>query len=300
MATAATAVVTAPYLAPANAPVMPDALPADARPADDAAPHEFDRFPVFPPRDDMMNPIYLHDPGHQAALRLHLGNPDTTIVLGEVPIARTVRGARRGVRIPDLLVAFHIRRAEVLARRGYAINEQGKPPDFVLEIASDSTALIDETRKLVDYANFGVTECWLFDPDWGQRYAVGLSGFRLVNGRYELIPIYNSAPELYYGYSAVLGLHVCWEYGQLRWYDPETESYLLTHYDERQGRIAAQAEAVLERGNRLVVEALADLDRDARHAAEMQANRERDGRIAAESENERLRAELARLRESSD
>ena len=308
MATAATAVVTAPYVAPANAPA------SDAWPAEDAPPHEFDRFPVFPPRDDMMNPIYLHDPGHQAALRLHLGNPDTTIVLGEVPIARTVRGARLGVRIPDLLVAFNIRRAQVLAQHGYAINEQGKPPDFVLEIASDTTAQIDETRKLVDYANFGVTECWLFDPDWGQRYAVGLSGYRLVNGRYELIPIYNSGPDLYYGYSAVLGLHVCWEYGQLRWYDPAAESYLLTHYDERQGRIAAEAEFMLERGSRIAAEALADIERDGRLAAEMQANLERDARIAeqdgriveqnariaAESEIERLRAEIERLRGGND
>ena len=291
-----TAAVAAPYRAPGSA--RPDAPAWDA-----PAPAEIEQFPDFPPRDDMMNPIYLHDPGHQAALRLHLGNPDTTIVLGEVPIARTVRGARRGVRIPDLLVAFQIRRAHILAQHGYAINEQGKPPDFALEIASDTTAQIDETRKLVDYANFGVTECWLFDPDWGKRYATGLSGWRLVNGRYELIPIYNSGPDLYYGYSAVLGLQVCWEYGQLRWYDPETESYLLTHYDERQGRIAAESEVMLERGSRIAAEALADIERDGRLAeegrrlaAESRADLERDGRLTAEAEVQRLQAEIARLR----
>ena len=309
-----TAAVAAPYRAPA--PPLPDA-PA----SDDPTPHGFDQFPAFPPRDDMMNPIYLHDPGHQAALRLHLGNPDTTIVLGEVPIAWTVRGARLGVRIPDLLVAFHIRRAHVLAQRGYAINEQGKPPDFALEIASDTTAQRDETRKLVDYANFGVTECWLFDPDWGKRYATGLSGWTLVNGRYELIPIYNSGPDLYYGRSAVLGLQVCWEYGQLRWYDPETESYLLTHYDERQGRMAAESEVMLERGSRIAAEALADIERDARLAeegrrlaaesqtgiereariaAESQTDLERNARIAAEAEVQRLRAELERRNGGSD
>ena len=290
------AVVAAPYRAPGSA--RPNA-PALGVPA----PAEIEQFPDFPPRDDMMNPIYLHDPGHQAALRLHLGHPDTTIVLGEVPIAQTVRGARLGVRIPDLLVAFHIRRAHVLAQRGYAINEQGKPPDFALEIASDTTAKRDETRKLVDYANFGVTECWLFDPDWGKRYATGLSGWTLVNGRYELIPIYNSGPDLYYGRSAVLGLQVCWEYGQLRWYDPATESYLLTHYDERQGRIAAESEVMLERGSRIAAEALADIERDARLAeesrrlaAESQTGIERDGRLTAEAEVQRLRDEIARLR----
>ena len=136
---------------------------------------------------------------------------------------------------------------------------------------------------------------------------MGLSGYRLVNGRYELIPIYNSGPDLYYGYSAVLGLHVCWEYGQLRWYDPAAESYLLTHYDERQGRIAAEAEFMLERGSRIAAEALADIERDGRLAeqsrriaAESQIDLERDGRIAAESEIERLRAEIERLRGGND
>ena len=248
--TAATANVAAPTLAP-------------ARSGDQRETPAIARFPDFPPRADMMNPLHLHDQGHQPALRRHFGNPDTTIVLGEVPIARNVPRGRAGVRIPDLLIAFDVRRAHILAQQGYAIGEQGKPPDFVLEVASDTTAGNDENAKWLDYANFGVMEYWLFDPDWGKRYAVGLAGWTLVNGRYEPIAIHQYAPNMYYGVSAVLGLQVCWEHGQLRWYDPIAQCYLDTF----------------------------DSVADARDA-------ERDGRIAAEAEAQRLRDEIARLREN--
>ena len=97
-----------------------------------------DRFPEFPPRDDMRNSIYLDAPAHQAALSHYFGMPDTTIILSEVPIGRTVR-QRQGLRVPDLLVAFGVDHAGVIGRSGYSIEEQGKPPDFVLEVASVTT-----------------------------------------------------------------------------------------------------------------------------------------------------------------
>ena len=208
-----------------------------------ATPRAIAKFPVFPPRADMMNSRHLHDQGHQPALRRHLGNPDTTLVLSEVPISRNVPRSRAGARVPDLLVAFDVRRAHILEQEGYAINEHGKPPDFVLEVASDSTASNDENAKWFDYANFGVTEYWLFDPDWGKRYATGLTGWTLVNGRYEPIPIHRHAADMYYGDSRVLGLQVCWEYGQLRWYDPAGQRYLDTFDSLADERDVAVAEA---------------------------------------------------------
>ena len=58
------------------------------------------QFPEFSPRDDMQNPIYLHRPGHLAALDRHFGAPDTTVILGEVP------------------VGWNVDRASVIARQG--------------------------------------------------------------------------------------------------------------------------------------------------------------------------------------
>ena len=125
-----------------------------------------DRFPEFPPRDDMQNSIYLDAPAHQAALSHHFCASDTTIILSEAPIRRTV-SQRQGLRVPDLLVAFGVDHAGVIGRRGYSIEERGKPPDFVLEIASVTTGRVDYTQKRADYAAFRVPEYWRFDPSVG-------------------------------------------------------------------------------------------------------------------------------------
>ena len=197
-------------------------------------------FPYFPPRDDMQNPIYLHDPAHQAALRRHFGSPDATIVLGEVPIGHRTTRQRRGLLVPDLLVAFDIHRAGVIARMGYSIEEQGKPPDFVLEIASLHTSRNDHTGKRLGYADFGVPEFWRFDPTGGEYYPAGLAGDRLVGGVYEPVTINSMGDALYWGHSSVLDLDLCWEYGWLRWYDPVAQRYLPTYDEVDDARGAAE------------------------------------------------------------
>ena len=210
-----------------------------------------DRFPEFPPRYDMQNSIYLDAPAHQAALSHHFGMPDTTIILSEVPIGRTVR-QRQGLRVPDLLVAFGVVHAGVIDRRGYSIEEHGKPPDFVLEVASVTTGQNDYTRKRDDYAAFSVPEYWRFDPSGGEYHDAPLAGDHLVDGVYHPIEVVQLGETSYRGHSAVLGLDLCWESGQLRWYDPTNDRYLLT-YDEvaevAEGRLAAERErdAALER-----------------------------------------------------
>lgn len=226
------------------------------------------RFPEFRPRVDMQNILYLHDPGHIPALRTHFGNPDTTVVLGEVPVGWEATGERRGLRIPDLLIAFNIERAAVIEVMGYSISEHGKPPDFVLEVASPTTARRDEIEKPGDYADFGVPEYWRFDHEWGQSYAVGLAGDSLVNGIYQPIPIHQAGAAMYWGRSEILNLDLCWEHGELRFYDPAAQRYLDTYDTTHYARIAAE---------------------DARDA-------EQAARIAAEAQVAELQAEISRLR----
>ena len=197
------------------------------------------KFPVFPPRGDMQNPLYLHDQGYQAALRRYLGAPDTTIVLGEVPVGRDL-SQRRGLRVPDLLVAFGVDRRRIVSDRGYSIDHWGKPPDFVLEIASETTAENDVTGKRVDYAAFGVPEYWRFDPSGGEYYPAGLAGDRLVDGMYQPIDIVQVDESHQWGHSQVLGLDLCWEEGWLRWYDPAARRYLRTLDEEAEERISAE------------------------------------------------------------
>ncbi len=232
------------------------------------------KFPVFPPRGDMQNPIHLHDPGYQGTLRRHFGSPETTIVLGEVPVGRNL-GQRRGLRVPDLLIAFGVDRRRIIADRGYSIEQWGKPPDFVLEIASETTAENDVTGKREDYAAFGVPEYWRFDPSGGLYYETGLAGDRLIGGVYQPVRVEMVDESHYWGRSEVLRLDLCWEEGRLRWYDPVARRYLLTFDEEVEAHISAleQRDAALEQ-------------RDA----------ERASRLAAEERIREMEAEIRRLR----
>ena len=53
----------------------------------------------------------------------------------------------RARRVPDLLVAFGVDPEAYRRSNGYVISEQGKPPDFVLEVASPSTGAEDTGPK---------------------------------------------------------------------------------------------------------------------------------------------------------
>ena len=188
----------------------------------------------------MQNALHLDDQGHQAALRRHLGNSDTTVVIGEVPIGWNIHTRREVIRVPDLLIAFDVDRAFVVAEMGYSIDEHGKPPDFALELASPNTARNDERGKRVDYANFGVREYWRFDGSGGRWYRRPLAGDALVDGECQPVEIHRADGNRYWGHSDVLNLDVCWEYGELRFYDTDAGQYLLTFDEADDGRLAAE------------------------------------------------------------
>ena len=261
---------------------------------------ELERFPEFPPRDDMNNPIYLYRPSHIYTLELHVGNPETTIVLGEVPVGWTP-GQSAGIRRPDLLIADNVKRALIIEQWGYAIDQQGKPPDFVLEVASATTGENDYTAKRRDYEAYGIPEYWRFDPSGGEYHDVALAGDRLVDGVYQPIEIEWLDENRCRGYSEFLGLYVCWEYGELRWYNPETESYLRTHADEveraeaeRTARASAEERAdraEIERDREAVARGRAEVERE---RAEAEREQEAAARREAEAELERLRERMRR------
>ena len=211
-------------------------------------------FPERPPRRDMQNWIHIGVPGHLSALVRHLGNLDSTIVICEPALGWNL-SQRTGLLYPDLLVAFNADRAHAFARLGYAMDVQGKPPEFVMEVGSPHTALNDYTSKRVGYAAFGVREYWRFDPTGGDRYPEGLAGEQLVDGEYQPLTVSETGEGMYRGHSEVLNLDLCWEHGQFRWYDPVSQRYLLTHDAEAEGRIAAESERDAERQARLAAEA---------------------------------------------
>ena len=222
-------------------------------PAPDAA--KFIRLPDAPDPEDMNNYLYFSRHGYPPSLASHLGNPDTTTMISEAYLARVPTRSRRGLSLPDLLIAFDVDPQAVIARNGYVISEHGKPPDFVLEIGSARTGRRDITVKRVGYAAFGVTEYWRFDPSGGRYHRAHLGGDLLVNGEYQPLPINWISDEHYHGYSAVLNLDLCWEEGQLRWYDPVVRRYLPSFDEVQAAQIAAEAQRDAERDARLAAEA---------------------------------------------
>ena len=166
---------------------------------------KLERFPDFPPREDMQNTSHLHRRSILTALAIHIGNPETTLVHGEVPVAPTL-DPWEDYRIPDLIVTYNCDVTLVDEQRGYAIDRQGKAPDFVLEVASRSTGRADYTDKRADYERYGISEYWRFDPSGGEYHDAALAGDRLVDGRYEPIAIETLQEGMLRGYSDALGL----------------------------------------------------------------------------------------------
>ena len=245
------------------------------------------QFPAFPPRDDMQNLLHLHEPAHVPVLRRWLGNRSSAIVISELPLSWVAR-QQQGYVIPDLLIAFDVNRDDIIREGGYAIDDWGKPPEFVMEIASPNNARNDYISKRTKYAEYGVPEYWRFDNTGGDRYPQALAGDLLVDGEYRPITVTEVEWARYRGHSPALNLEICWEYGYMRLRDPATGVYLPTHDQVDDARIAAEAQRDAERDARIA-------ERNARIAAEIQRDAERDARIAAEAEAARLRERLQNL-----
>ena len=192
------------------------------------------RLPDPPPRepDEMTAFDHIYKHGNNHYLAIHFGNPDTTLVEYDRWVILSPQANRSRARRPDLLIAFDVDPTAYEASNGYVISEQGKPPDFVLEVASESTANIDTGAKRDDYAALGIAEYWRFD-ETGEYHGARLAGDRLVQGRYEPIPIMELLDGSRQGYSTVLNLNLRWEEGQLLWIDPTTERPILTYDDQR-------------------------------------------------------------------
>ena len=144
----------------------------------------------------------------------------------------------------------------------------GKPPDFVLEIASESTAENDVTNKRRIYAEIGVPEYWRFDRSGGDFYGAPLAGDILDNGVYRPVTLSEEPDGILKGYSPALKRSLCWQDGMLVFYDLETNQYMRNLRAER---------------------ARADLERNRADSAQI-ATEEAEARIAM------LEAELRKLR----
>ena len=154
---------------------------------------------------------------------------------------------------PDVYLVFGVDAEAIHPRKIYLPWEAGKVPDWVLEVASESTGQQDVNRKPNIYAQIGIPEYWMFDPTGGRyhRQRINGGGFhpqplyggRLVDGRYQPIELTTEPDGILKGYSEILELSLAWDEGWPRFYDPATGAYLANWRQERE-MLRAEREAM--------------------------------------------------------
>jgi Uma2 family endonuclease len=108
---------------------------------------------------------YIDDPGAWAGgnflLYFEKGNPRASVA-------------------PDVVL---VRGIEKWDRPLYKLWEEGRPPDFVIEVTSGSTRSEDLSTKKDLYERLGISKYYLFDPT-GDYLEPRLQGYRLEKGCY--------------------------------------------------------------------------------------------------------------------
>ena len=185
-------------------------------------------------------------------------------------------------------------------RSSYFVWEEGKPPDWVLEVASPRKQAEDRGYKRHYYAEMGVPEYWMFDAK-GDVYPPGtprLQGLRLVDCEYRPLK-----SRLVDGRrmirSEVLGLDVRVEDELLRFRDVATGRDIQHRGEVEADKERVQTELRQETAQRKAAEvraerqsARAEQEATQRKAAEARAEQEVALRLAAEARVAELEAAL--------
>lgn len=138
---------------------------------------------------------------------------------------------------PDVFVVLNRPKGK---RKSYKVwQENNQYPSFVLEITSKSTISQDQGTKRGLYAFWGVAEYFQYDPS-ADYLEPPLQGYQLIDGNYLPLPtalLPNGDLSIF---SAVLGLELHLEQGELRLYNPVTGEKLLSHAEAETARQIAE------------------------------------------------------------
>ena len=240
----------------------------------------YTELPNPPKKIDMLQHKYISRA--HTILEKHYEDDPSTLVGGAGYLKR-VPEERTGFAVPDCVVAFGVESDAIIRAKGYVISEIGKPPDFVLEVASETTGVRDYTIKRRIYRGMRAGEYWRFDPTGGRYHDAPLAGEILgADGEYRDADIRSDPDGTFWGYSPALHLWLVWQDGALRFYNPETGEFLrnLSEAEKRGDEAVRRAES--ERTARIESErGKADAERR-RDEAEFRAASEQDARIDAE------------------
>ena len=219
-----------------------------------------------------------------ATLDAHFRDDPEVYVSGDLLLFYEEGNRRRHV-APDVFVVLGVSKRK---RDNYLLWQEGRGPEFVVEVTSKTTRDEDVGKKRALYQDIlRVPEYFQFDPT--QDYLKPpLQGHRLLAGRYEPIaPVEGRLP------SVALGLHLERDGTQLRLVDPATGRRLPTPHEQV---VEARAESAEARAESAEARRRADEARRRADEAEAMATVAADRADEAEAERDRLRAELEQLK----
>ena len=243
-------------------------------------------------------------------LRAHFSSDPGVLVSGNTIVCYDPDNLNRRV-LPDCYITFNVDPLAIRDQNGFLIWQVGKPPDFVLEIGSESTAVRDLTSKRDLYAEMGVPEYWRFDPTGGEHYGQPLVGERLVDGEYQPFDLNANSDGLTFGYSPMLGINLCLQEGRLAFQEPDTGRYLInleetqdvlvtqqTTLATQEATLATQEATLATQEAALATQEATLATQEATLAAERAARRETERALA--QERARVRELEERLRRSNE
>ncbi|AUB39000.1 Endonuclease, Uma2 family [Nostoc flagelliforme CCNUN1] len=125
---------------------------------------------------------------------------------------------------PDFFVVLDTEKKD---RKSWVVwQEDGKYPNVIIELLSNSTASVDKGLKKQIYQNtFRTPDYFWFDPN-----NLELQGFHIVDGQYqELVPT-----ESGWLWSQQLGLYLAVYLGKLRFFTPDRQMVMLPEEESNQ------------------------------------------------------------------
>jgi Uma2 family endonuclease len=170
------------------------------------------------------------------ALKSYFANQPDVYVWGNLFIYYDEDDPRKKV-APDVFVVRGVgKRLGERARRVYKLWEEDVAPCVVIEVLSSDTKNEDLHRKKKLYAQLGVKEYFIFDPEYSYLKPP-FRAYRLSGSQYVESVITNRRVR-----SEELGLDLVNTGETLRLYDPVSEEFLLTPEEEAAARRQAEAE----------------------------------------------------------
>jgi Uma2 family endonuclease len=234
------------------------------------------------------------------ALKLWFEQLPDVYVSGNLFIRYEEDGVEKRV-APDIFVIFGTSNED---RVSYTVwEEDGKVPDFVLELTSKGTVTKDRKQNPLIYRDLGVKEYFQYDPSGVSLKPTSLQGVRLVNGKYKPIPVLTLSDGTLSLHSETLGLDLhLFPDKSFRFYDPISNQILRSHAEAEHARYQAELERSYEHQARREAEAIALQERNeklqerlAKQEAEAIALQERNQKLQERNKNEKLVAYLRSL-----